>query len=169
MSANRRLAWAMCLGVTVLAGLEACGPKEPATDDRDDAETGNPYFASCRVGAEEAAKELGIKLLWDGPTETDAAKQNEVVDAWITRGVDVIAAAVENKEALATPLRRARAKGIKVVTWDADTETDARDLFVNQATPRGIAETLLGHTDRILGGKGAFAIITASLTAANQS
>jgi ABC-type sugar transport system substrate-binding protein len=130
---------------------------------------GNPYFASCRVGADEAAGQLGVRLLWDGPTETDAAKQNEVVEAWITRGVDVIAAAVENKEALATALRKARARGIKVVTWDADTEPDARDFFVNQATPRGIAETLVGHADRLLGGKGAFAIISASLTAANQN
>ena len=52
-----------------------------------------PYFVSCRQGAEEAARELGVKLLWDGPTETDAAKQNEVVEAWITRRVNVIAAA----------------------------------------------------------------------------
>jgi rhamnose transport system substrate-binding protein/rhamnose transport system permease protein len=130
---------------------------------------GNPYFVSCRKGAEEAAKELGITLLWDGPTETDAAKQNEVVEAWITRGVSVIAASVENKEGLSTVLRKARSRGIKVVTWDADAEADARDAFVNQATPLGIAETLLGHTARILGGKGDFAIVTASLTAANQN
>ena len=55
------------------------------------------------------------------------------------------------------------------MTWDADAEPDARDFFVNQATPRGIAETLLEHTARLLGGKGEFAIITASLTAANQN
>ena len=130
---------------------------------------GNPYFATCRVGAEEAAKALGVTLLWDGPTETDPAKQNEVVEAWITRGVNVIAVSVENKEAIATVLRKARSRGIKVITWDADTETDARDVFVNQATPRGIAEALVGHADRLLGGKGEFAIITASLTAANQN
>ena len=64
---------------------------------------GNPYFVSCRKGAEEAAKELGVRLLWDGPTETDPAKQNEVVESWITRGVDVIAASVENRR----PLHRA--------------------------------------------------------------
>ena len=75
---------------------------------------GNPYFASCRQGAEEAAKELGVKLLWDGPTETDAAKQNEVVEAWITRGVNVIAVSVENREGLSTVLRKARGRGIKV-------------------------------------------------------
>ena len=45
---------------------------------------GDPYFISCRKGAEEAAKELGVELLWDGPTDLDPAKQNEVVEAWIT-------------------------------------------------------------------------------------
>lgn len=130
---------------------------------------GNPYFVSCRKGAEEAAAQLGVKLLWDGPTETDPAKQSEVVEAWITRGVDVLAVSVENKEAISTVLRKARAKGIKVVTFDADAEKDARDLFVNQATPEGIAAALLEHTARILGGRGSFAIVTASLTAANQN
>ena len=130
---------------------------------------GNPYFVSCHKGAQEAADQLGVKLLWDGPTETDAAKQNEVVEAWITRGVDVIAVSVENKEAMSTVLRKARQRGIKVVTWDADAEGDARDVFVNQATPEGIAGALLAHTARILGGRGSFAIITASLTAANQN
>ncbi len=130
---------------------------------------GNPYFASCRTGAEAAAQELNLKLLWDGPTETDPAKQNEVVEAWITRGVNVIAVSVENKEAISTVLRKARSRGIKVLTWDADAEPDARDFFVNQATPRGIAETLLEHTARLLNGKGTFAIITGSLTAANQN
>jgi rhamnose transport system permease protein len=130
---------------------------------------GNPYFVSCHQGAQEAAAALGVKLLWDGPTETDPAKQNEVVEAWITRGVDVIAVSVENKEAISTALRKARGQGIKVVTWDADAEKDARDFFVNQATPEGIADILLEHAARMLGGKGSFAIITASLTAANQN
>ena len=130
---------------------------------------GNPYFVSCHKGAQEAADQLGVKLLWDGPTETDPAKQNEVVEAWITRGVDVIAVSVENKEAISTVLRKARGQGIKVVTWDADAEKDARDVFVDQATPEGIASVLLEHTSRLLGGKGSFAIVTASLTAANQN
>jgi len=130
---------------------------------------GDPYFASCRQGAEEAAKELGIELLWDGPTEVDAAKQNEVVEAWITRGVDVIAVAVSNKEAIATVLRKARQKGIKVLTWDADAEKDARDFLVNQATPQGIGYTLVDEAARIMNGTGEFAIITGALSADNQN
>src|SRR4029450_786664 len=118
---------------------------------------------------EEAARELDVELLWDGPTGLDAARQNEMVENWITRGVDVIAAAVENKSALSTVLRKARAHGIKVVTWDADAEPDARDYFVNQATAEGIANTLPDEASRLLGGKGEFAIVTGALSAANQN
>jgi rhamnose transport system substrate-binding protein len=130
---------------------------------------GDPYFISARKGADSAAAALGVELLWDGPTDLDPAKQNEVVEAWITRGVDAIAVSVENKEAISTVLRKARAKGIKVVTWDADAEKDARDFFVNQATPQGIGYTLTDEAARIMDGKGEFAIITASLSAANQN
>ena len=130
---------------------------------------GDPYFISCRKGAEEAAKEAGVELLWDGPTDLDPAKQNEVVEAWITRGVDVIAVSVENEVAISTVLRKARSRGIKVVTWDADAQKDARDFFINQATPQGIGYTLVDGAARILGGRGEFAIITASLSAANQN
>jgi rhamnose transport system substrate-binding protein len=130
---------------------------------------GDPYFISCRQGAEEAAQELGVELLWDGPTDLDPAKQNEVVEAWITRGVEAICVSVENEVAISTVLRKARERGIKVITWDADAQKDARDFFINQATPQGIGYTLTDEAARMLGGKGEFAIITASLSAANQN
>jgi rhamnose transport system substrate-binding protein/rhamnose transport system permease protein len=130
---------------------------------------GDPYFVSCKQGADEAAKELGVELLWDGPTDLDPAKQNEVLEAWITRGVDVIAVSVENKVGISTVLRKAREKGIKVITWDADAERDARDFFINQATPQGIGYTLVDEAARVLNNRGEFAIITASLSAANQN
>ena len=130
---------------------------------------GDPYFVSCRVGAEEAAKELGVELIWDGPTGLDAARQNEVIENWITRQVDVIAVAVENRAGISTVLRKARERGIKVLTWDADAEPDARDFFVNQATSEGIGTTLTDEASRLLGGKGEFAILTGALSAANQN
>ena len=130
---------------------------------------GDPYFASCRKGAEEAARELNIDLLWDGPTDLDPAKQNEVVEAWITKGVDVIAVSVENQAGISTVLRKAREKGIKVITWDADSEKDARDFLINQATPQGIGYTLSDEVARMMNGRGEFAIVTASLSAANQN
>ena len=129
---------------------------------------GNAYFISCKGGAEKAAKELGVELLFDGPTDSNAAKQNEIVENWITLGVDVIAVAAENREGISTALRKAQKQGIKVVTYDADAMPDARSFFVNQATPEGIGYALMDDAARLLKNEGEFAMITASLTAANQ-
>ena len=132
---------------------------------------GEPYFLSCKKGADEAVTGLNgeVELLWDGPANPDPSKQNEVIDAWITRGVDVIAASVENKEAISTVLKKAKAKGIKVICWDADAEAEARDFMVQQATPEGIGTALMDEAARVMGGEGTFAIVTASMTAANQN
>src|SRR5262245_19510005 len=130
---------------------------------------GNAYFISCKQGADEAAKELGIELDFDGPTDPDPAKQNEIIETWITSGVDAIAAACENKEGISTALRKAQEKGIKVITYDADAMPDARMFFVNQATAEGIGYTLMDEAARLCGDEGEFAIITASLTAANMN
>ena len=130
---------------------------------------GDPYFISCRVGAEEAAKALNVDLIWDGPTGLDAAKQNELVQGWITRHVDAISVSVENAPGISTVLRQARAQGIKVVTWDADAEPDARDYFINQATAQAIGIALTDEAARVMHNKGDFAIITGALSAANQN
>jgi ABC-type sugar transport system substrate-binding protein len=157
----------LLFGAALLA-IGGCTQKSGLTIAMMPKSKGNAYFKACKKGADEAAKELGINLIWDGPTDPDPAGQNAIVDGWITRGVDVIAVAVENREGMSSVLKKARAKGIKVVTWDADTTPEAREFFVNQATPEGIAKTLVDHAARILGGKGEYAIITASLTAGNM-
>jgi rhamnose transport system substrate-binding protein len=130
---------------------------------------GDPYFASCRKGAEDAANELGVELIWDGPTGLDAAKQNEVVEGWITRKVDAIAVAVENSPGLSTVLRKARDRGIPVVTWDSDSAPDSRDFFINQATPEGIGTTLADEGAKLTGKEGEYAIVTGPLNSANQN
>lgn len=129
---------------------------------------GNAYFISCKAGSERAARDLGVDLLFDGPVDSNAAKQNEIVENWITLGVDVIAVAAENREGISTALRKARREGIQVVTFDADAMPDARSFFVNQATPQGIGEALMDEAARLCGGEGEFAIICATLTAGNQ-
>ena len=129
---------------------------------------GNAYFLSCKQGADEAAKELGIEMIFDGPTDPDPAKQNEIIEQWINLGVDAIAVACENRDGISTALRKARTKGIKVITYDADAQPDARAFFVNQATVEGIGNALTDEAARLLGGAGDYAIITASLTAGNM-
>lgn len=167
--------------VAAVAAASGCKKSETTTDNTSSTPAkkkltiallpkskGNAYFISCSKGAAKAAAELGDELIFDGPTDTDPAKQNEIVENWITSGVDVIAAACENKEGISTALRKAQAKGIKVITFDADALPDARQFFVNQATPQGIGFGLMDEAARLCNSNGNFAIITASLTAANQ-
>ncbi len=154
--------------------LAGCGKAPEATGDRLTIallpkSKGNAYFISVRQGAEKMAKELGVELLFDGPTDPDPARQNEIIENWIALGVDVIAAACENRDGISTALRRAQARGIKVITYDSDAAPDARSFFVNQATPQGIGYTLMDEAARLVGTEGEFAIITASLTAANMN
>lgn len=129
---------------------------------------GNAYFVSCKKGADKAAAELGLELIFDAPSNPDPAKQNEIIETWITMGVDAIAAACENGEGISTALRKAKAKGIKVITFDADALPDARDFFVNQATEQGIGYAVMDEAARLTGGEGEFALIVGSVTAANQ-
>jgi rhamnose transport system substrate-binding protein len=130
---------------------------------------GDPYFMSAHAGAEEAARELHADLIWDGPTSLDAAQQNEQVENWIAMHVDAIVVAVANRGSISTVLRKARKLGIAVLTWDSDADPDARDYFLNQATPEGIANTLTDEAERLLPGGGQIAIITGPLSAENQN
>jgi len=174
--AGRRSRWAMAAVASVAAivlalSLEArhAGSAGTITIGVMPKAKGDPYFISCRAGAEEAAKQLHVNLIWDGPTGLDAAKQNEVIEGWITRHVDAISVSVENAAGISTVLRKARAQGIKVTTWDADAEANARDYFINQATPEAIGNTLIDETARVMHDNGEFAIITGALSAANQN
>ncbi len=172
---TQRKRWAIALvglavGISVLSATHkgASGTKRITVGVMPKAK-GDPYFISCRKGAEEAAKDLKIDLIWDGPTALDAAAQNAVVEGWITRHVDAISVAVENGPGISTVLRKARAQGIKVTTWDADALPDARDYFINQATPKAIGYTLIDEAARLMNKQGEFAIITGALSAANQN
>jgi rhamnose ABC transporter rhamnose-binding protein len=132
---------------------------------------GVPYFTSCSEGAEEAAKELGnVELIYDGPTSGDAADAVKLVDQWTAQGVDVIAVSPNDPAVLGPAMKRARDAGIKVITWDADSAPDTREFLVNQATSEDIGNALVDTMARDLGDvKGDVAIVTASLTAANQN
>ena len=131
--------------------------------------TGNPYFEDCHRGAEEAAVELGFTLRWDGPPEPDAARQARIVQRWTQEGLLAVAVSVESPAHLTPALEDARSRGVKVLTWDADTDARARDFTVVPATAEAIAHALSFEVGRITGGTGAVGAITSTLSAPNQN
>jgi rhamnose transport system substrate-binding protein len=131
--------------------------------------SGIPYFNACRRGAEEAARELGVNLVYDGPLTADAVRQGEIANSWILRGFDVIAVAPNNPEAIAPVLKKARERGIHVITWDTDSLPDAREYFVNQVSSPAMARALVDIVSEETGGSGRVALISGTETAANQN
>jgi rhamnose transport system substrate-binding protein len=137
---------------------------------------GLPYFTTCAKGAEEAAKELGVELTYDGPTDGSPEKAASMVDRWVLKGMDVIAVSPNDPQVLAPAMKKARAKGVRVITWDADAPADSREFLVNQATAKDIGHALVDTMAKDIAGaaepstaEGEVAIITATLTAANQN
>jgi len=137
---------------------------------------GVPYFSTCATGAQEAAKELGIDLIYDGPTDGSPEKAAGMIEKWTLQGVDVIAVSPNDPNVLAAAMKKARDKGVHVITWDADGLPGTREFFVNQATAKDIGYALVDAMAKDIAGgaanpdpQGDVAIITASLTAANQN
>lgn len=139
---------------------------------------GENYFDACKTGAQEAADELGITLLYDGPSQDQATnqKQVDILEGWIAQGVDVIIVSPNDPTAIAPTLKKAMEQGIKVVTFDADAQEDARDLFVNQITAEAAAKGLLDAAAADLKAKGYgadktanIAIVSSTGTDANQN
>ncbi len=65
---------------------------------------GIDYFNACEKGALEAGKELGVKIVYDGPITNDVTKQAEMIDTWITRRLNVITVAPPNAKMTAVAI-----------------------------------------------------------------
>ena len=129
---------------------------------------GIPYFNASEQGANEAAKELDVDLVYDGPTEAKAPLQSQMIEQFIQQQCDAITVAANDPNALAPAMKKADNAGIATGAWDADVAPDARDVFVNQATFQAIGYKLVDVMAEQTGGKGEFLVVTGSLTAPNQ-
>src|SRR5439155_12035711 len=90
---------------------------------------------------------------------------------WVASGeYAVIAVACNDPDLVAPTLRQARQRGILVVTYDADSQPDARDYFVNQATYEEVAQAMVDAMAEELEprGTGKVGILTSFVQAPNQ-
>jgi len=126
---------------------------------------GIPYFNAMEEGGKKAAQDLDVEFIYTGPVTADVAKQIEIVDNLITQGVNAIAVAPNDPAAIAPVLKKAKEKGIVVMT--SDTDGDFRDLFVNQALQDEIGYTTMDELAKAMGEEGEFAIVSCGPTAWN--
>lgn len=128
------------------------------------------YFNSTSQGVMEGAKELGnVNAKTDGSTKANIDDQITLIDNYITSGVDGILFSANDPVAIAPVLKKALAAGINVVGYDADAQPDARQWFVNPATPNGVAKSLIDTLAKEIGPESSFAIVTSTFTTPNQA
>jgi ribose transport system substrate-binding protein len=82
--------------------------------------TSHVFWQSIHAGAEKAAQELGVTVIWRGPLrEDERSAQIAEVEGFISRRVDGIVLAPLDDTALAAPVADAKRVGIPVVIIDS--------------------------------------------------
>ncbi|MBZ0303813.1 MAG: substrate-binding domain-containing protein [Anaerolineae bacterium] len=128
------------------------------------------YFNATAKGEQEAAAELGnVTVINDGPTEANIDDQITFIDNYITQGVNGVLFAANDPVAIAPVLKKALDAGIHVVGYDANSEPDAREWFINQAEFNGIAKAMIDDLVAEKGDSAAFGIVTSTFTTPNQA
>lgn len=130
---------------------------------------GNPYFDTANKGAQEAAKELGATVNYQGPATADATQQIQLINSLIAQNVNGLAVSADNSDALVAAGKSAMSANIPVVSWDSAISAGGRNVHINQANAEDIGRSEVQLISKLIGGKGKIAILSATSTAPNQN
>ncbi len=158
MSKRMRLA-CLCLGVWLLAFSSACNRQTKRRIAVIPKGQAHIFWQSVHAGAVAASRDLGVKVIWNGPPgETDYTQQLQIVDAMITQHVDAICLAPIDKTSMVSVVERAAKQNIPVIIWDSGIDTDN---FVSQVATDNYraGEMAAERIGKILNGKGKVAIV----------
>jgi simple sugar transport system substrate-binding protein len=98
--------------------------------------TTNPFFVPTQYGADDACTLVNCSYQWTGAEDGDVAKMINAINAAISANAAGLAIAVTDKKAFEAPIKRALAKGIPVVAYNADGArggAKARMAYIGQA------------------------------------
>jgi rhamnose transport system substrate-binding protein len=130
---------------------------------------GNAYFNTSDNAGKAAIQSFGGTYAEVAPANGTANAQVPFINTLTQKGVGAIILSSDDPKANCSALAKAQAAGIKVVTFDSDTNPSCRDLFINQATAQGIAEAQVAITIKEIGTSGEVAYLSANPTDTNQN
>lgn len=130
--------------------------------------TGIPYFDEASKGAFKAGEKLGIKVDYYGPASNDTPGQIALIDDLITKGIKGLVVTAMDSKAVVPVLQKAMNAGIKVVTFDLDTDPAGRQFYaglkeLDDMGPWMIDLMYNAYKDE-LGTDFEYSVITSSLT-----
>ncbi len=130
---------------------------------------GNPYNEREAAGFQEVIEASGGTCIVQNPESATADAQISVIQSLISQGVDSIAIAANDANALASVCQEAQDAGIKVLTLDSDVNSSVRSTFCNQAGVQEVGQALIDAVFDLTGGEGQYAILSATSQATNQN
>jgi rhamnose transport system substrate-binding protein len=176
---KRRFAALASLTLVASIGLAACGDDDSDGDGEGGGGSssitflpknlGNPYFDASTTGGERAADEFGGSIEQVGPDQATPDSQVSFINTAAQQGVGALVVSANDPTAICDALEEARDAGVKVVTFDSDTDPECRDVFVNQADAEGIAKAQIDLIAEQIGDSGEIAILSAAANATNQN
>lgn len=131
---------------------------------------GNGFFDAANQGAQEAAKELkDVEIIYTGPAKATAEGQIEIINSLVAQNVKAIVISANDPDALVPALKKAMARGIKVVSFDSGVKKDGRLMHLNPSSNALIGEKLVKMTQEAIGANGEIAVLSATAQATNQN
>jgi len=133
---------------------------------------GNPVFQAARVGANDAAKELGekygvsIRIDWRTPNEEDSQKQAEAIEQLVLAGADGIAVSCSDANKLTDAINNAVKNGVPVATFDSDAPNSKRFVTFGVDDIK-CGEQTMEELAKLMDGKGIVAILAGNPNAPN--
>ncbi len=106
----------------------------------------NPYFDLSRNGCMAEAKKVGVTCIYKGPATHEPATEVQIMQDFVTQGVDGIAISVADADSVIRVIKQARDANIPVITFDADAVKSARQAYVgtdNKEMGRELARQLI--------------------------
>jgi ribose transport system substrate-binding protein len=119
--------------------------------------TTHVFWKAVEAGAKKGGSESGLEVVWKGPLqENDRAQQIQLVQQFVSEGIDGLALAPLDHTALVAAVAGAKAKGIPVVIFDSDLDGVPGVDFASFVATNNEAGGRLGgeHLAKLLGGKG---------------
>jgi rhamnose transport system substrate-binding protein len=129
----------------------------------------NPYETIVDKAGIEAAAEFKGEAKEVGPSDASASSQISYINTLTQQGHDAILIAANDANAVCGPLQEARAKGIKIVSYDSDAAPECRDIFINQASSEEVGRSQVKLLADMIDSKGEIAILSATANATNQN
>ena len=116
--------------------------------------TAHSFWKAVHAGGLKAEKELGVKIIWQGPpNENDRAQQIQLVQNFVSRKVDAIVLAPLDDTALVNPVEIAISRNIPVVIIDSGLKSDKIASFVATDNVEG-GRMAARELAKAMGGKG---------------